>query len=61
MPRQLTRDEITVLAREAIAQTGAASAKEIGKVMGALSPKTKGVADGKLVNEIVRELLNSPQ
>lgn len=61
MPRQLTRDEITVLAREAITQSGATSSKELGKVMGVLSPKTKGVADGKLVNEVVRELLNQLQ
>ncbi len=59
LPQQLTRDEITVLAREAIAQTGAASAKEVGKVMGALQPKVKGKADGKLVNEVVRDLLNN--
>ena len=42
---------------ETIAQTGVSSAKEIGKLMGALMPKVKGLADGKLVNEIVRELL----
>lgn len=59
MPRQLSRDEIAVLVREAIAQTGASSAKEMGKVMGVLVPKTKGIADGKLVNEVVRELLGS--
>jgi uncharacterized protein YqeY len=59
MPQQLTRDEITALVREAIAQTGASSAKDMGKVMGALMPKVKGKADGKLVNEVVRESLNN--
>ncbi len=58
LPKQLSRDEIVVLAREAIAQTGVTSAKEMGKLMGVLSPKVKGLADGKLVNEIVRELLS---
>ena len=59
MPRQLSRDEIAVLARDAIAQSGATSAKEMGKVMALLMPKVKGVADGKLVNEVVREMLSS--
>lgn len=57
MPKQLTAEEIRALAKEAVAQTGAKDAKEIGKVMGALMPKVKGKADGKLVNQIVRELL----
>ncbi len=57
LPRQLSREEIAVLVNEAIAQTGVTSAKEIGKLMGALMPKVKGLADGKLVNDVVRELL----
>jgi uncharacterized protein YqeY len=59
LPQQLSRAEIEVLVRDAIAQTGATSAKEMGKVMSVLMPKTKGVADGKLVNEVVRSLLSS--
>ena len=59
LPQQLSRDEITALVRDAIAQTGAASAKEMGKVMGVLMPKVKGKADGKLVNEVVRDLLTN--
>jgi uncharacterized protein YqeY len=58
LPRQLSRDEIAVLAKEAIAQTGVTSAKEMGKLMAALMPKVKGLADGKLVNEVIRELLS---
>lgn len=57
LPRQLSREEIVALVQDAIAQSGATSAKEMGKVMGILTPKTKGIADGKLVNEIVREYL----
>jgi len=58
LPKQLTREEIQRLARDAIAQSGATSANDMGKVMGVLMPKVKGVADGKLVNQVVRELLS---
>ncbi len=58
LPRQLSREEIAVIVRETIAQTGVTSAKEMGKLMGALMPKVKGLADGKLVNEVVREALS---
>lgn len=57
LPRQLTREEIVALAKETIATVNATTAKDIGKVMGALQPKVKGIADGKLVSEIVKELL----
>ncbi|MBA3874282.1 MAG: GatB/YqeY domain-containing protein [Chloroflexota bacterium] len=57
LPTQLSRDEVKVIVQETIAQTGVTSPKEIGKLMGALMPKVKGLADGKLVNEVVRELL----
>jgi uncharacterized protein len=59
MPRQLARDEIVALVREIIAQTGASSTNDKGKVMGLLMPKIKGVADGKLVNQVVQEILSS--
>jgi uncharacterized protein YqeY len=58
LPRQLDRDEVTALASEAIAETGATSAKDTGKVMSTLMPKVRGLADGKLVNDVVRSLLN---
>ncbi len=58
LPRQLSAEEITALAKEVIAATGAKSAREMGAVMKALVPKVKGAADGKLVNEIVRGLLS---
>lgn len=57
LPKQLTEEEITALAREAIAAVGATSAKEMGKVMGQLMPKVKGKADGGLVNRVVKGLL----
>ncbi len=59
LPQQLSRAEIEALAREAVQQTGATGAKDMGKVMGVLMPKVRGVADGKLVNEVVRDLLSS--
>ncbi|NLU31496.1 MAG: GatB/YqeY domain-containing protein [Clostridiaceae bacterium] len=57
MPRQLTRDELESIVREAIAETGAISLKDMGKVMKAVMPKVKGRADGSAVNEIVKGLL----
>lgn len=57
LPKQLSRDEVRALAQAAIAESGAADVKQIGAVMKLLSPRTKGLADGRLVNEVVRELL----
>ena len=57
LPRQMTADEIRAVVRESIAAAGATSAKEMGAVMKLVMPRVKGVADGKLVNDIVRELL----
>ena len=57
LPAQMGEEEITKLVEEAIASTGATSAQDMGKVMGALMPKTKGKADGGLVSKIVREKL----
>ena len=51
MPEQLSREAILALAQDAVAQTGAASVKDMGKVMGVLMPKVKGKADGNLVNQ----------
>jgi uncharacterized protein YqeY len=57
LPKGLSDDEIRAIVKEAIAETGASSAKEMGKVMGAVTPKTKGRADGKRVQELVKEAL----
>ena len=57
LPQQLSKEEVAALIKETIAETGAAGAKDMGKVMKALMPKVKGKADGKLVNELVKELL----
>jgi len=57
LPQQLSEDEIRALAREAVQSVGARDQKDMGKVMSALMPKVKGRADGRLVNQIVREEL----
>ncbi|MDG4655488.1 GatB/YqeY domain-containing protein [Ectobacillus antri] len=57
MPKQLTEEELTAIIRDVIAATGASSKADMGKVMGAVIPKTKGKADGSLVNKLVSQLL----
>ena len=57
LPEQLTVDEVEKLARAAIAETGAAGPRDMGRVMGALAPRTRGRADGRVVSEVVRRLL----
>ena len=59
LPAQLSEAEIRALVSAAVTQTGAASVKDMGKVMAVLMPQTKGRADGKLINLIVKELLTS--
>jgi uncharacterized protein YqeY len=57
LPQALSEDEIRSLVREGIAATGASSARDMGKVMGWLSPRTRGRADGKHVSELVVQAL----
>lgn len=57
LPRQLTENELEIIVKEAIEQTGASGIKDMGKIMAAVMPKTKGRADGKVINEIARRLL----
>jgi len=58
LPEQMGEEEIRNLIKEAISQTGATTMADMGNVMGALMPKTKGKADGSLVSKIVREELS---
>lgn len=58
MPEQLSEEELAELVKQAIADTGASSKKEMGKVMAALMPKVKGKADGSLVNKLVQQHLS---
>ena len=59
LPEPLSGDEMEGLVRAAIAQTGATSPADLGRVMGAVVPQTKGRADGKAVSDLVRRLLGS--
>jgi uncharacterized protein len=56
-PQQLSREEIEVLVKQCIAESGVSTKKEMGKVMALLMPKVKGRSDGKLVNQVVQSLL----
>ena len=58
LPAQLTAEELEVIVSEAIAAVGATSMKDMGKIMAAVMPKTKGRADGKMINAIVKEKLS---
>ena len=58
LPEPLSADELEQLVRAAIAETGAASPADLGKVMGKVVPHTKGRADGKAVSDLVRRLLS---
>jgi uncharacterized protein YqeY len=57
LPSALTEDELEGLIGEAVAATGATSARDMGKVMGWLSPRTRGRADGRHVSELVAQRL----
>ncbi len=57
LPQQLSREQLMEMARQTIADVHATSPKQQGEVMKALLPKLKGQADGKMVSEVVRELL----
>ncbi len=57
LPDQLSEEEIRAVVREAIDQSGAAGPGDLGRIMGAVMPRVKGRADGRLVNSIVRECL----
>lgn len=59
LPQQVSRDEIVAAAKEAIAATGAASAKDMGKVMPVLTKRFGASADGRTISEVVRELLGA--
>lgn len=58
LPKQLSEAEIETLVRQAISQSGAQSARDMGQVMKILMPDVKGRADGKLVNQVVKRLLS---
>ncbi|ALC89892.1 hypothetical protein AM500_08965 [Bacillus sp. FJAT-18017] len=58
MPQQLSEEEVAGIVRETIAEVGATSKADMGKVMAAIMPKVKGKADGSLVNKLVQQHLS---
>jgi len=58
MPAQLTEEQIISLIDNTISELNIESIKDLGKLMKSLMPKTKGKADGALVNKLVREKLD---
>ena len=58
LPKQLTPEELEEIVVAAIAEVGATSMKDMGKIMAAVMPKTKGRADGKMINAIVKAKLS---
>jgi len=58
LPEEMSEAEIETLVKEAIAESGAVSVADLGKVMKILMPKVKGKADGKIINQTVKRLLS---
>lgn len=58
LPKQLSKEEIAVYIKQVIERTGAASVKDMGKVMGAANKELAGKADGKTISELVKQLLS---
>ena len=57
LPKQLSAEEVTVKIQEIIAQTGATSLKDLGKVMGIANKALAGLSDGRTISGIVKQLL----
>lgn len=58
LPEQLSEEELQAVVKETIAETGASSKADMGKVMSAIMPKVKGKADGAVINRLVSEQLS---
>jgi uncharacterized protein YqeY len=57
LPKQMSPEELEAAVKAIIAETGATSAKDMGKVMGAASKKLAGLAEGRAISALVKELL----
>jgi uncharacterized protein YqeY len=60
LPPQMSRSEIVGAAQQAIAEVQPSGPEQLGQVMRILMPRVRGKADGKTVNEVVKELLSTP-
>jgi len=61
LPQQMSEEEIRTVAQRVIDEVGATGPRDMGKVMGKLMPQLRGKADGRLVNQVVRNLLAEKQ
>ena len=61
LPQQMSEEEIRTVAQRVIEEVGATGPRDMGKVMGKLMPQLRGKADGRLVNQVVRNLLAGKQ
>ncbi len=59
LPQLLTAEELAAIAREVIVEVQAASPADMGKVMKLLMPRVQGKADGRMVSQVVRDLLSA--
>lgn len=59
LPKQLSREELEVKIKEIVAETGASGMKDMGKVMGVATKSLAGLAEGKIISEVVKAVLNS--
>lgn len=57
LPEQMGEEEVRGIVTSTIEEVGATSPGDLGKVMSAVMPKVKGKADGKMINQLVREML----
>lgn len=57
LPQQLSEEELEMIVRQAIQDTGAISTRDIGKIMKVVMPQIKGRSDGKMVNQAVKKIL----
>lgn len=58
LPEQLSDEELTAIVKDAVIKTGASGMKDMGKIMAAVMPATKGRADGRRINEIAKAMLS---
>lgn len=58
LPAQMSEEEIREILKEIVSESGASGMADMGKVMGLATKKLSGKADGKIISQIVRELLN---
>jgi len=58
LPQPLSQEEVSKIIEQSIQETQASSPKDIGKVMKSVMPKIAGKADGKLINQLVKEKLS---